>query len=469
MFTITIMTLTLAPFLNRVTLIDACNGLDQLPEGSVHCVCTSPPYWALRNYGDKVISSFPEITFTLFGLLPVTVPAWTGQLGLEPDPMMFTAHIVYIFRKVHRVLRKDGTCWVNLGDSYAAADKKKRTSEQAAKNSTLVGGTLTQQQSIQPSKITGFLKPKDLCGIPWMVAFALRDDGWYLRQDIIWSKPNPMPESVSDRCTKAHEYIFLLTKSKKYFYDAEAIKKPAKELLNKYAWNRAIDGSINDSRKGTGDEIRKAKQKEYKNLPDGQANIRKARNYQRGHIKPHQGFNNEWDQMTKEEQTSVGANKRSVWEIATRPFTDAHFATFPEEIPNQCIKAGCPEYVCAECGTPYTPLHSKTLIPTAKAGKKFIVDERNHNADKNDQGANREKDGHKQGHIYESTLIGYEKKCKCAWHPPVGGVVLDMFAGTNKTGITAKKLNRNYVAFEINPEYEPIYKKRTHNELGLFQ
>lgn len=450
------------------------------------------------------MSEFPEITFSLFGV-PITVPPWSGQLGLEPDPMLFVAHIVYIYRKVYRVLRKDGTCWINFGDSYASSGKD-RTYEQAMNKST-IGKSLTQIQSLkQPSKIpipnTNYfvptIKPKDLCGIPWMVAFALRDDGWYLRQDVIWSKPNPMPESVRDRCTKSHEYIFMLTKSQKYFYDAEAIKTPAKEssiqrlsqdLENqkgsdrvpgktngtmkavggaKYAWGRAIDGSLDDCRKGEGEMLRQAQHDKLKKLPNGQSNIRKLRDKQRGHSRPHQVFNDQLDSMTKQEQTMTGANKRMVWEIATSPFTDAHFATYPPEIPRTCIRAGCPEYVCPHCGAPYYPVHSKLLVPTSKASKNVVVDDRDHHADAQDQGSNRAKDGHKHAHIYQSTLVGYEKKCRCAWGKPKAGIVLDPFSGSNTTGIEAREQHRDYYAFEINPNYEKIHTKRTWKKLGLF-
>src|SRR5882724_2026869 len=181
-----------------------------LTDGSVHMVCTSPPYWGLRDYG-----------------MP-------GQLGLERTPEEYVTALVAVFREVWRVLRDDGTCWLNLGDSYATDGKGaggvgKSTlcmdgrPEEGRRQTALVA-QLTQQMS--PRKFSHGLKPKDLVGIPWRVAFALQADGWYLRSDVIWAKPNPMPESVTDRCTKAHEYLFLLTKSARYFYDAEAIKEP---------------------------------------------------------------------------------------------------------------------------------------------------------------------------------------------------------------------------------------------------
>jgi len=214
-----------------------------LPDQSVHTCVTSPPYFGLRDYGHD------------------------GQIGLEPTPGVFVAKLVEVFREVRRVLRDDGTLWLNLGDSYARQEG---------------------------------LKPKDLIGIPWRVAFALQADGWYLRQDIIWHKPNPMPESVRDRCTKAHEYIFLLSKSQRYYFDSEAIKEDA--VTPPAARDKASEGYQADYPKGdrfsSGERV--------------------------------------WGQDGKK-------NKRSVWTVATKPFKGAHFATFPPDLIEPCILAGCPK------------------------------------------------------------------------------------------------------------------------------
>ncbi|ATF16597.1 site-specific DNA-methyltransferase [Brevibacillus brevis X23] len=187
--------------------------MPKLPEKFFHSCLTSPPYWGLRDYG-LTPTDWPEVTYEpMPGLPPITVPAWTGCLGLELTPDMFVAHMVLVFREVWRVLRDDGTLWMNFGDSYATG-KPKDTN-----NDDLMWSNGASR------KPTPGLKPKDLIGIPWRVAFALQADGWYLRMDNIWSKPNPMPESVGDRPTKAHEYLFLLSKSERYYYDKEAIKE----------------------------------------------------------------------------------------------------------------------------------------------------------------------------------------------------------------------------------------------------
>lgn len=263
--------------------------LKTLPDQSAHCCVTSPPYWGLRNYGVD------------------------GQLGLEKTPEEYVERLVGIFREVKRVLRDDGTVWLNLGDSYAGGGRGGNPDDSLfRKQATNVGSLVAR------SPIPANLKPKDLVGIPWRVAFALQADGWWLRSDIIWAKPNPMPESVRDRPTKAHEYIFLLSKSKKYYYDHEAIKEAS------------IYGIPNSPQSIAS--------------PHGQGFTRRAKksDKQRGHGRRHEGFNDRWDQMTREEQCSVGRNKRSVWTVATTPFSGSHFAVFPQDLIRPCVLAGCP-------------------------------------------------------------------------------------------------------------------------------
>jgi DNA modification methylase len=296
---------------------DAISGMQSLDEKSVNCVVTSPPYFGLRAYGTSP-HSWPEVRYSIMGF-PVVVQPMQCELGQEPDHFAFIGHLILIFREAHRVLRDDGTCWVNLGDSYAG------------------GGN-------------GGVKPKDLIGIPWMFAYAMRDDGWYLRQDIIWSKPNPMPESVTDRCTKSHEYIFMFSKSERYYYDAAAIRTESKNPQDDLR-------RLNASKIGD------------KSNPDIQKNGLRPKDKQRGHLRRHAGFNARWDQMTVEEQRSMGANKRSVWNIATKPFKEAHFATFPPELVVDPIKAGCPAG-----GTVLDPFFGSgtTGIVAAKLGRKYI-------------------------------------------------------------------------------------------------
>ena len=249
---------------------DALTELRKLPDESVNMCCTSPPYWGLRDYG---------------------VP---GQLGLERTPEEY----VEVFREVRRVLRKDGTLWLNLGDSYTSGGRPDRDHSLVSKSSGLTNRSAGMNRADTPPG----LKPKDLVGIPWRVAFALQADGWWLRQDIIWAKPNPMPESVRDRCTKAHEYIFMLTKSARYWYDAEEVKE---ERTTEHEGHQFGGNKYN------------------------QVNVR---------IKHSPGSHYE---------SSGQRNLRDVWSITTKPmpkvFGQEHFATFPPEIPELCIKAGCPK------------------------------------------------------------------------------------------------------------------------------
>jgi DNA modification methylase len=274
---------------------DCVEQLRKLPDESVQCCVTSPPYWGLRDYGVD------------------------GQLGLEETPEQFVASMVEVFAEVRRVLRSDGTLWLNIGDSYAAG-KTGRTDQGrdiGGRGGNYSDGSFAagSQRSAPPG-----LKPKDLVGIPWMLAFALRADGWYLRRDIIWSKPNPMPESVTDRPTSAHEYLFLLTKSPRYFYDAEAIREDGV-----WAGQNRSDRGPRESE-----------------MPGASPHRGLRQDKQRGHGRRHDGFNERWDQMSKDEQQALGRNKRSVWTIATRPYTDAHFATFPPDLVEPCILAGTP-------------------------------------------------------------------------------------------------------------------------------
>ena len=246
----------------------------QFADESVQCCVTSPPYWGLRDYGVE------------------------GQLGLEATPELYVAKMVEVFREVKRVLKAHGTLWLNLGDSYAGNIGGNRnghdntTWSKAAsekKRSNAIG-----TERLRPNAKEYGLKSKDLVGIPWRVAFALQADGWYLRSDIIWHKPNPMPESVTDRCTKSHEYLFLLAKNERYFYDADAIAEPL-ETPAHAPWNKKVDASRNDA-----------------------------------------------DQMQKVWGLSGTRNKRTVWTIATQPYSEAHFATFPPKLIEPCILAGCP-------------------------------------------------------------------------------------------------------------------------------
>jgi len=287
--------------LSNYTIIhaDVLDGLAQMDDGSVQTCVTSPPYWGLRDYGVE------------------------GQIGLEKTPEEYVERMVRVLREVRRVLKDDGTLWLNLGDSYASF-----------RDSMCVPQTISGEQRSMPTFgasnrgaaafASSAIKHKDIVGIPWRVAFALQADGWYLRQDIIWHKPNPMPESVRDRCTKAHEYIFLLSKSDRYFYDHKSILEDAK-------WERWGDQTVVKEQQGTAKWI---------------------------------------GNKSKEELQAIGKkNRRSVWTVATKPYKGAHFATFPPKLIEPCILAGCPEG-----GTVLDPFcgSGTTGMVALRHGRRFI-------------------------------------------------------------------------------------------------
>jgi len=263
----------------HIIVRDCLEALCKLPDESVHCVVTSPPYWGLRDYGIN------------------------GQLGLESSFQDYLATMVKVFREVRRVLRKDGTLWLNMGDSYVHGVPGGGS---VFDNGRTDGRIFYEGDKARGrTKISTFingLKSKDLCGIPWRLAFALQADGWYLRSDIIWHKPNPMPESVTDRPTKSHEYVFLMSKSERYFYDAEAVKEDRAD-------NRENDGALKPSERNRGGR------------KDG---FTKPNGIDLAHL-------------------NGKRNRRSVWTIPTAPFPEAHFATFPPALVEPCILAGCPK------------------------------------------------------------------------------------------------------------------------------
>ena len=287
----------------RILQGDCRDVLKTLPDESVHCVVTSPPYFGLRDYGVD------------------------GQIGLETEPQAFIDQLVTVFEEVRRVLRSDGIAWVNMGDSYA--NDGKWGGHTGGKHVRVLHGAPIGRNK----RYTG-LKPKDLIGVPWMLAFALRDAGWFLRQDIIWSKPNPMPESVRDRCTKAHEYIFLLSKNERYYFDQDAILEPvaassverlSQPTIDQQAGSDRVPGKTNGPMKA----VSRSGNKERK--PAGLRGIPGA-----SVTDPNGGVAGSvpWEGSER--------NKRSVWTVTTQPFKEAHFATFPPALIEPCILAGCP-------------------------------------------------------------------------------------------------------------------------------
>jgi DNA modification methylase len=404
----------------RIIAGDCIEGMRTLPDASVHCCVTSPPYWGLRDYGHD------------------------GQIGLESTPDAYVARMVEVFREVRRVLREDGTCWVNLGDSYAGGGGFCPTSP-----SNLAGAKQTTQGS-KPGGIKpqGTIKAKDLVGIPWRVAFALQADGWWLRQDIIWHKTNPMPESVRDRCTKAHEYVFLLTKSERYYYDADAVSE-AVACVRGPGNKKPLKGVIEDPKKHA-----------------TRAGLHKAA------------------ERWREEGPPESRNRRSVWTITTKPYSGAHFAVMPSDLVEPCIKAGCPEQCCSVCGSPWVrvverkrvmrhelPVGDPNYRPgryTSKAG-----------------GADEYSNGGGQAFSFSSTK-GWAPSCECQRMmcdavmmgdhgvavSTIPGTVLDPFAGSGTTLAVAAELGRSGIGCELNPEYIALAERRikdARSSVALFE
>ena len=353
--------------MNKIIQGDVIETLRSLPDGIVHTCVTSPPYWGLRDYG---------------------VP---GQIGLEPTPEEYVEKIVEVFREVRRVLRDDGTLWLNLGDSYANSN---------------AGGN--RRMSLKSTK---GLKPKDLVGIPWRVAFALQADGWYLRSDIIWHKPNAMPESVKDRPTKAHEYIFLLSKSPRYYYDADAILEDASTYTPNTKGRQRNRGGRND---GFTTPI--------------------------GNVAP---------------KAAGKRNRRTVWSVSTKPFKGAHFAVFPPDLIEPCILAGAPEKACPHCGAPWERVTERKTIdkegwgPSKKNHREYLGEETIF------------KKGYGRAGDPIVYTVGWKPTCQCEGNDGSGrGIVLDPFFGSGTTGIVAEKHGRQWIGIELNSEYVEIAKKR---------
>lgn len=397
---------------------DALAVLKTLDDESVNCCVTSPPYWGLRDYGVD------------------------GQIGLEDTPEKFIERLVEVFREVRRVLRKDGTCWVNMGDGYVASPRGNKPGDLSTSSLTnpdrqdklwgkhkYRGGE--REGRVRPG---GCLKPKDLIGQPWMLAFALRADGWHLRQDIIWHKPNPMPESVRDRCTKAHEYIFLLTKSARYWFDQEAVTEPvspnthmrlSQDVASQIGSDRAhAGGKTNGKMKAVG---------------------RKAKMGKVGREKHNASFDAAVCLPVDKR------NKRSVWTITTRGYSEAHFATFPPKLIEPCILAGCPSKVCPKCGAPWVREVERTDEPdTSAKGSRF------------DAGETGDRDGGdrtQQGARFRKRAGGLVPTCECGRDPVAGN-------GSGTTGAVALQHDRNYIGIELNPEYVKLTHKRLKPVLG---
>ena len=379
----------------RILVGDCLERLRTLPEESVHCVVTSPPYWGLRDYGVA------------------------GAIGLEPTLQEHLETIVTVFREVRRVLRSDGTLWLNYGDSYTAAQGiNKDGSPRLPKVPTTIQNVPTDRKPGQQDLPAGWstrkvsrtsrvtrdnnfgLKPKDLLMMPARVALALQADGWWLRSEIVWHKPNPMPESVRDRPTSAHEKLYLLTKAARYFYDAVPVRVACSPNTH-------------------------ARRKDHES-----------------------------------------ANLRNVWMIATHPFPDAHFATFPPKLVEPCIKAGTSERgACPECGAPWTRKTEKQTRFESGSGRSGNAPQGKH------EGSEQVESGAydvRMGPVISTKTIGWLPACDCHQLGTVPCKVLDPFGGSGTVGLVASRLGRDAILIELNPEYAEMAEHRIHEGAPMF-
>ncbi len=363
---------------------DCLTWLKKLPSASVHCIVTSPPYYFVRDYGVS------------------------GQIGLERTPNEFIEKLVAVFREARRVLRPDGTCWVNMGDTYSAGGRGHDTPKQQSNKGTGIGEVTGRFD------VPGYA-PKQLLMIPARLALALQADGWWLRSDIIWHKPNPMPESVTDRPTKSHEHIFLLAKNPTYWYDAEAIREPHAVEKTEYSSGQKF----------------------------GYA--RKAN--------PNDNCTNE---AVNGAVNALGRNKRDVWTINTEASGVAHFATMPTELAETCIRAGCPENVCSECGAGYVAIVEAKGGTIGKGWTDHTADlTKGMSATGGDLSARTDTNGNP----YTRTLKGYAPSCTCNAATD-NGIVLDPFGGAGTTAIAAIHSGRKYQLIELNIKYAGIAQQR---------
>lgn len=358
---------------------DCLEVLREMPQQSIHTCVTSPPYWQQRDYGVA------------------------DQLGSESTPGAYVKKLVAVAREIWRVLRDDGTFWLNLGDKYCSDSKWGGSS--GNKNETKQGYPRRRKRGE-----TG-LKDKDLIGIPWMVAFALRDAGWYLRQDCVWSKPNPMPGSMTDRCTSAHEYVFLLAKSRHYFYDHVAIMEDSV-----CAEEAKYDDGTNGLESGT-------------SYADSGRSTRK--------------FGRDPDKR----------NKRSVWEVPVNRFKGAHFATFPPALIEPCIMAGSSEFGCC----PTCQRQHQRVTETVRTSTRPGTDTNVGGRDSSEVG-NRDP----QRHVTDIRTIGSQPDCSCSGGEPVPCVVLDPFLGSGTTADLSQRLGRKCIGIEMNADYCKLAAKRFH-------
>lgn len=358
---------------------DSLTALKQLPSESIQCCITSPPYYMQRDYHVA------------------------GQIGLEEKLDDYLDKIINVMMEVHRVLRKDGTLWLNLGDTYATGSPNNPTTTKQQSNK----GSLRDNIARRPYLNNPQLKAKDLCGVPWRVAFALQERGWYLRSDIIYARKNGIPESVKDRPTRSHEYVFLLSKSKKYFYDCDAIREPYTTTHPR----------------------------------------RRSTNFKKGSEVGNHGIGNEILYPNPS-----GKNKRDVWILPVSPLKNSlHFASFNWKLVEPCVKAGTSSYGCCDkCKSPYIRIVEREQFESERGGEPY----------RKERGVGTTADRRILNENAEIKMLGWKQNCKCENSSAVPCVILDPFSGIATVGVEALKYNQNYIGIDLNPDYNNYAKDR---------
>lgn len=434
---------------------NCCEVAKTLPHNWFHCICTSPPYWLLRDYGTKPVK-WPEVSYSPMPGMPlITIPPHACELGQEPTLEMFIGHLVYCFRMLKPTLREDGTLWVNLGDGYSSGGRKDYDSASVSKNGVA-------QHSAKVIRHTpAALKPKDRLGVPWRFAFAMQADGWYWRDEVIWSKKSPMPSSVTDRTTTSHEIVLVFSKQKRYFYDQHAIMEPT-------------TGGAHSRGKGTTPKSDTA----------GKTSKNRVKN------------NNDF--MSKTTGLTLTRNPRSVWHLSSEPTKEKHYACWPTKLVAKMIKAGSSVYgCCATCGAPIVKILKrnrvatrpglKTKVPAGwdtRPGPHTSIGLHTHQGREENKKAGLDANSPYQGHagtivgnrdpLRHTTVVeevGQKPSCECAVEI-VKCRVLDPFGGMATTGITADRLERDAVCIELSSEYADLAEKKVKRvraqEFGMF-
>ncbi len=426
-----------------VTILTGCayTELLLLPSNSVDCIITSPPYWGLRDYGIEP-SDWPACSYIpMPGLEPIHVPAETSCLGLETTLHAFLAHLTLIFTECRRVLKPTGSAWVNMGDGYAsnAGGYDSNGSRGGSSESTRGAGTIAAvvKDKHRMSKLDG-LKPKDLIGQPWRVAFALQASGWYLRQDNIWHKPNPMPESIRDRATKSHEYVFHLTKSERYYFDIEAWKEKA-------SGNTHARRASNSFKMPDGWDTSKG----------GHGSFHKAGREKGKPASATAGVKNNSSMDAALSIMPTSANKRSVWTVSTVAYSEAHYATYPPKLITPPLLASTSAYgCCADCGAPW----QREVIKTDTT-------DHSHKGSRFDSGKTAERPAYgidtvQKGARFLKTVGDWHPTCTCEGGNLTRPVVLDIFGGSGTTAQVALENGRHAILIERGPHNVELIHKR---------